>query len=379
LISMGFDSKGIRRILIAPDKFKTTLSADEVAVAVAQGIKSDSIQTIRHPMADGGEGTCKILTAAAGGSIQTSMASDPLRRPIHASYGLSADHSTAWIEMAEASGLWRLETTERHPGKTTTFGTGELILSAIEHGVREVVLGCGGSATHDGAVGMASALGYIFLNKNGLPFLPTGDTLHEIASIDSKNVSDRIHRVNFHIVSDVTNPLIGPEGAARTFAIQKGASENELDRLDKGLEHLNHLFSTDPFYASARIEGAGAGGGFPSGSVYFLKAQTHKGIDWVIDKTGMIEKVKGVDLVITGEGQLDAQSLRGKVVSGVLSACQKAHKPCWIVCGVNQLSDRAIAEAGIDKVISIASLTSREESMRHPAYWIAQAMGKIGL
>lgn len=376
---MDFDSKEIRTILIAPDKFKTTLSAEAVAVAIAKGIQSKSVQTIIHPMADGGEGTCRILTAAAGGSIQFSFVTDPLKRQVKASYGLSVDGTTAWIEMAEASGLWRLQSTERNPGVTTTFGTGELILSAVQKGVREIILGCGGSATHDGAVGMAAALGYVFRKSNGQAFIPTGDTLIEIASIDSTKVSEQLKKVSFHVISDVTNPLTGPKGSAMTFARQKGAEENDLIRLDKGLEHLNQLFLSENFYLNAQIEGAGAGGGFPSGAVYFLNAKTHKGIDWVMAKTGLAEKIEQVDLVITGEGQLDEQSLNGKVVSGILSACLKEKKPCWIVCGRNLLSEGAMVAAGIDKLISISELAGKEESMQRPAYWITQAMHLSGL
>lgn len=376
---MAFDSKRIRNILIAPDKFKTTLSAKEVAGAIRDGIKSNSIQIVLHPMADGGEGTCNILTAAAGGSMQSVLVSDPLRRQVMASYGLSVDHNTAWIEMAEASGLWRLQQAERHPGRTTTFGTGELILSAIQNGAQEIVLGCGGSATHDGGVGMAAALGYTFMNNQGQPFLPTGDTLHKIASIDSSSVFEKIQKTKFSVIADVTNPLSGPEGAARTFARQKGANETDIDFLDNGLKHLHELFSHDPFYRAAKIEGAGAGGGFPSGAVYFLKAKTYKGIDWVMEKTGLFDKIKQADLVITGEGQLDEQSLRGKVVSGVLTAASKAQKPCWIVCGANALTEQATVDAGIAKVISISSLAGKEESMQRTAYWITRIMGQIKL
>jgi glycerate kinase len=366
------------KILIAPDKFKSGLSAFEVAECIDRALKLPGIETEICPLADGGEGTGRILTKLCGGKIFTAKVSDPLMQSVEASFGLSPDGKTAFIEMSQASGLWRLNKATYDPGRTTTYGTGELILRALESGASEVVLGCGGSATNDGGAGMAAALGWKFFNDSGADFIPTGFTLKDIRSISDEKVHPLVKAAGFTVISDVTNPLTGPQGAAYTFGPQKGADAEMVIRLDEGLIHFVSLIARMAGKSFDSVAGAGAGGGMGAGAMFFLNAKPERGIDYIIRASDLERKVLDADLIITGEGKLDHQSLHGKVVSGIAELSQKHQKPFWVVCGVNALGNDALSRLGAERVISLTEVAgSPEESVSRPAFWTEKAVSMV--
>lgn len=365
------------KILIAPDKFKSSLSAHQISEVIAKNLSGRGYRPTACPLADGGEGTASILTELAGGRLISVSVHDPLMRIVTAAYGLSPDGSTAFIEMAHASGLWRLKKNESDPRVTTTAGTGELIVHALDSGVKKIILGCGGSATNDGGVGMAAALGWKFFDFADQEFIPTGGTLVNLQRIEDNLIHPRIRQVSFMVISDVTNPLTGSNGAAYTFGPQKGADVNSVKRLDEGLIHLDRIFSKYSGRSFDSLPGSGAGGGMGAGARFFLNAEWVQGIHYVIQASGLEEKIKESDLVITGEGKLDHQSLQGKVVSGVSMLCKKHERPLWVICGINELDGEEIRLLGAERIISIGNLAGKmEESMRRPAYWIDQAISQ---
>ena len=363
------------KVLIAPDKFKSGLSAFEVAACIESALQPFGIQTEVCPLADGGEGTGTILTNLCGGKILSARVHDPLTRPVEASFGLSPDGKTAFIEMSQASGLWRLKREEYNPEVTTTYGTGELIVRALESGAVKVVLGCGGSATNDGGAGMAAALGWKFFDSAGKEFIPSGGTLKNIRSVSGEAVHPLLRSSAFTVISDVTNPLTGPHGAAFTFGPQKGADKNSVIKLDEGLMHLDKVIAQLSGKSFDIIPGAGAGGGMGAGAMYFLNAVPEQGIHFVIRASDLERKILNADLVITGEGKLDHQSLQGKVVSGISGLCKKHYKPFWIICGINELGPEAFDNLGAAQVISLSEIAgSPEESISQPAFWIEKAV-----
>jgi glycerate 2-kinase len=347
----------MRRILIAPDKFKGTLSAPQVCDAIGAAITTTnpdwSIEKI--PMADGGEGTCELLVSASGGKFISAKARDPLFREIETQYGLSPDGQTAFIEMANASGLSLLKTSERNPLLTSTIGTGDIIVHALKKGVRKFIIGCGGSATNDGGIGMASALGIFFLDEEGTPLLPVGMNLSKIKTIDTSKAMKEISTCQFMLITDVDNPLCGKEGASHTFAKQKGATPLQIEKLDRGLSHFSKILEAQFGKGVTNFAGAGAAGGFPVSAKIFLNAELNLGIDFIMDYVGMEEKIKQADLVISGEGKLDKQSVRGKTVSGISRFCKKHNKKLWVVCGSSDLSIEETRQMGIERVMTANS------------------------
>lgn len=365
------------KILIAPDKFKSSLSAHQVSEIISRNLSALGHEVIICPLADGGEGTAAILTQLSEGSMATVMVSDPLLRNISASYGLSADHSTAFIEMAQASGLWRLGKDEYNPEKSTTLGTGELIRHALDSGVKKIILGCGGSATNDGGTGMAAALGWKFYDRNDQEFVPTGGNLNEIIRIDDASIHPRIHQTTFTVISDVTNPLTGPEGAASVFGPQKGADPVVVKKLDEGLLHLDDLFVRYSGKSFDCLPGSGAGGGMGGGARFFLKAEWEQGIIFLIRAAGLEKKIISSDLVITGEGKLDRQSFQGKVISGVADICKKHNRRLMIICGINELEDEALVSLGAERILSLTALAGNPaESFSRPEFWIGKAISE---
>lgn len=351
------------RILLAPDKFRGSLSALSVCQALSAGMKSrmpDS-EFISFPLADGGEGMSEILTYHTGGRRVSVYARDPLGRRIQAAYGLSSDGSTAFIEMAEASGLHRLDPRERDVMKTTSVGTGDLILHAIESGVRHVLLGIGGSATNDGAVGAAHALGYRFYNTQGEPFLPVGGNLVSVARIESSQVHPALRDTEFIALCDVDNPFTGPSGAAYVYGPQKGASPEQVEQLDAGLKQLATRFFNDLGFDVGTLPGAGGGGGFGGGAAAFFNAILRPGVDVIFEYTGFEEQVRRADVVITGEGKLDRQTLSGKVVAGVTRLASRYGKPVIGVAGVNELTPPQLKELNLTGVFSIVDAAGQDD------------------
>lgn len=342
-------------ILVAPDKFRGSLEADEVCQAVRTGILQaypDAIVTT-IPLADGGEGTSRILTRQAGGSEVVMTVNDPLGRPVEASYGLSADGQVAFIEMAAASGLGLLEIEERNPMLTSTYGTGQLIRNAVEHGVRKIVLGIGGSATTDGGIGMAAALGYIFLDQNGNELSPNGASLGLIHSILRPQTDPGLANLSIVVACDVTNPLYGTDGAAFIYGPQKGADQEMVRMLDDGLRNLSAIAEKTFGRDVSQVPGAGAAGGLGAGCMWFLNATLKDGISIVMEQCNIASLIEKADLVITGEGKVDEQTLSGKVVQGLAGLCKEHDVPLAVVCGTLQITTEQARAAGMTYAVSV--------------------------
>ena len=336
-------------VLIAADKFKDALSAKKVCEAIEKGIQQGDkeIKTTVFPMADGGNGTAEILTMHSKGKKIIHKVHDPLGRIIESSLGLSGDGKTAFIEMAAASGLELLKPEERRCVDTSTFGTGELIKKAIGLGVSEIIMGIGGSATNDGGTGMAAALGYQFKDDAGTLLKPAGKNLLKIKSIDDTNVLPGLKKLKISIACDVLNSLYGPNGAAFNYAAQKGATDEEVVMLDNGLKHLAQLIRDFSGLEVKNMPGAGAAGGLGAGAVAFLGASLEPGIELVMKQTGFEEILRQADVVITGEGKIDKQTLHGKVVSGIAKLAMKYHIPVIALGGTIEINEQEQRKAGI--------------------------------
>lgn len=353
-------------ILLAPDKFKGSLSAKAVCAAITQGIHqwNKDIEVVSCPMADGGDGSLQVLEQYLTLEEVKLEVLDPLFRPIQASYKRSAD--TAYIEMATASGLVLLADEERNCMNATSFGTGQLITDALQKGIKNIVLFVGGSATNDGGIGMATALGYTFLNEKNEKLLPVGKSLTAIHKIDDKNLAFDPSTINVKVVCDVKNPLTGANGAAHTYAAQKGASESEILELDKGLSNLAHRLVQQAYPDINTIEGSGAAGGIGGGAVAFLGAEICSGIDFFIQKTDFKTKLNSCQLLITGEGKIDEQTLQGKVVSGVSQLAKERSIPTIAFCGYSALDSYSVLH--LQEIYSILDVsTSVEDAMESAA------------
>jgi glycerate kinase len=354
-------------ILIAPDKFKGSLTAKEVCEIVRNALlkKNSALNIITLPLADGGEGTLELFTELEGGKIVLKQVNDPLFAPIIASYGISEGGSTAFIEMAKASGLQLLLPEKRDPLKTSTYGTGELIRDALDRGVKRIILGIGGSATNDAGLGMAAALGFQLLDSSGNVLKPIGENLIHLSSIKTDSVNPRLKAVECITLCDVNNPLYGQAGAAYVYALQKGARQEDLMLLDSGLRNFEAVVERT-FNASPSFPGAGAAGGLGAGAKVFLNARLQTGIDYIIHATGLEQKIKDVDIVITGEGKLDFQSLSGKVVMAISKIAQHHHKPAIAICGKSDLTPDTLKRSGLAKVLALTDDgTTSADAMLH--------------
>ncbi|OFW59278.1 MAG: glycerate kinase [Actinobacteria bacterium RBG_16_64_13] len=341
----------MKKIVVAPDSFKVTMTSSEVCDLMAEGIRRvfpDATVT-KLPTADGGEGTVDAVVGALGGSRRTIAAKDPFFHDIRASYGVVHNGRTAIVEMAAASGLG-LVGDRGNPWLTTTYGTGQLLAHALEAGCEELVVGIGGSATNDGGVGMAAALGFRFLDRDGNDIVPTGGGLADLAKIDPSGRHRLLGQRPITAACDVDNPLCGPRGASRIFGPQKGADPEMADRLDRNLQHLAEVVSRDLAVDILDLPGGGAAGGLGAGMVVFTGASLVSGIDLVLDLIGFDGVLEGADLVITGEGRLDAQSLGGKVPIGVARRAAKAGVPVVAIVGEIAGDLSRVYETGIRAV-----------------------------
>jgi glycerate kinase len=345
------------RVLAAPDKFRGTLTAAEAAAAIASGWRSarpgDEVEEL--PMADGGEGTLEALVAALGGRILRERVTGPLGDPIEAEYGLVDGDRLAVVEMARASGLARVQEGRRDPLNATTRGTGELILAACAHSPQRLIVSIGGSATTDGGVGMAQALGVRFLDRHGVELRPGGAALLDLDRIDASALAPSVRAVDVVVACDVDNPLVGPEGAAAVYGPQKGASPGDVELLDRALARYAEVLRRDLGVDVERTPGAGAAGGLGAGLIAFLDATLRPGIEVVMEATKFEERLTGAGLAITGEGKLDEQSMRGKTPAGVIRAAGRTGVPVIVVCG-----QASIRPAGVQ----VASLVERFGSGR---------------
>ena len=344
------------KIVIAPQGFKGNLTALEVARAIEEGVKRivPDAETVLKPMADGGEGTVQALVDATGGELIITEVTGPLEERVNAHWGILSDRTTAVIEMASASGLPLVPPEKRNPFITTTYGTGELIRAALDRGCRKLIIGIGGSATNDGGVGMAQALGARLLDADNkeLPF--GGAALARLERIDISGMDPRLADFEVTLASDVNNPLCGPRGASAIYGPQKGATPEMVKQLDAALSHYADVIKRDLDIDLRDVPGAGAAGGLGLGLMVFLKAKAVPGIDVVIRATNLVADLKGAEIVFTAEGRIDCQSAMGKVPTGVALAAKKFGATVIALAGEVADDCRVVFDQGIDAVLSIA-------------------------
>ncbi|MBT9160456.1 MAG: glycerate kinase [Dehalococcoidia bacterium] len=364
------------KIVIAPQGFKGNLTALQVAQAIDRGIARvmPSAMTTIKPMADGGEGTVQALVDATGGEMMLTEVTDPLGGRVMAHWGVLGDKVTAVIEMAAASGLILVPPARRNPLVTTTYGTGELILAALDRGCRKLIIGVGGSATNDGGAGMAQALGVQLLDFSGATLPWGGGALVQLEHINVTTLDPRLADCEVLLACDVTNPLCGAEGASAIYGPQKGATPEIVVHLDAALAHYADVIQSELGLKVKDIPGAGAAGGLGAGIIAFLGAEVMPGIDIVIQTTGLVEHLKDADLVFTGEGRIDRQTAFGKVATGVARRAKEFSLPVIAITGEIADDYRVVYQHGIDAVLSIApGPISVEQSMAEAERLIADA------
>ena len=343
------------KIIIAPDSYKESLTAMEVATAIEAGFRQvmPTAEYIKLPMADGGEGTVQSLVDASNGSIIEHQVTGPLGEQVPAFFGIMGDNKTAIIEMAAASGLHLVSPNLRNPMLTTSYGTGELILAALDHGVDHIIVGIGGSATNDGGIGMAQALGVQLLDNKGQALGFGGQALAQLASIDITTVDPRLAHIKLEVACDVDNPLCGKKGASHIFGPQKGATPAMVAELDQHLAHYAAIIKRDLAIDVKDMAGAGAAGGMGAALLGLFNAQLRSGIEIVIDAVHLGDIIKDADLVITGEGRIDSQTIHGKTPIGVARTAKKYHKPVIGIAGCLSQDCGVVYDHGIDAVFSV--------------------------
>lgn len=357
----------MKKFVLAPDSFKESMTAKEVCVAMEKGIRKvfSDVEIVHVPMADGGEGTVESLVDATNGYKEYVEVQGPLpKQKVRAYYGILEDKKTAVIEMAQASGLMLVDPKVRNPLVTTTYGTGELIKAALNKGVSTIIIGIGGSATVDGGIGMAQALGVKFTDKYGNNIEPTGSNLAKIDKISMENLDKRVKKVNFIIASDVENILTGKKGAAAVFGPQKGATPDEVELLDKGLIHYAEIIRRDIGKNVEDIAGSGAAGGLGAGLIALLDAKLQSGVEVVANTVELAEKISQADYVFTGEGGMDFQTKYGKTPFGVAQVAKKYHKPVFAEAGYLGERIEELYDIGISAIFGIVDKSeSIEESL----------------
>jgi len=354
------------RIAIAPNAFKGSLTASQAADSIERGIgrAMPDCTMVKIPMADGGDGTVLAIVEATGGRRVKCSACDALGRKIRSTFGLTGDGRSAVIEMALASGLALLDPGERNPMLTSTRGTGEVIRAALDLGVKEILIGVGGSATNDGGVGMARALGVKFLDASDCEIADNGGALTQLARIDIAGLDRRLKNVKVDIACDVDNPLFGPRGAAHVYSPQKGATPAMVRQLDCGLKRLAAVIKKDLGVDVANLPGAGAAGGLGAGLVAFLGGQMRPGAELVTRVIGLERKLAGCDLVITGEGRLDGQTAFGKAPAGVAKVARKLGIPVIAICGSLSPDAENVRAIGIEAFFSALEESVAEVDLR---------------
>ncbi|WP_307345863.1 glycerate kinase [Metabacillus malikii] len=380
----------MKKIVIAPDSFKESMTAKQAAEAVKRGFESiykGSVVYDLIPMADGGEGTIQSLAVGLNGSLHEKVVTGPLGEPVKAKYAISGDQSTAIIEMAEASGLALVPYEKRNPLKTTTYGTGELIKAALDHGVSKIILGIGGSATNDGGAGMIMALGGVLYAKDGNSIARGGEALQELVKMDLTNMDPRLKQVRIEVACDVDNPLLGPRGASAVYGPQKGATPEMVEQLDKALANYHDVMKRATGKDVKTTPGAGAAGGIGVSLLACLDAKLVPGIDIVLKHTNFAERVADADIVITGEGKIDSQTTYGKAPIGVAKLAKKYSDATVIaICGTLGDGHEIVFEHGIDAAFSIVrgpcqiedAIKNALENLEATARNIARVM-KIGI
>ena len=361
--------------ILAPDSFKESMTAKEACIAMEAGIRKilPHATCWQIPLADGGEGTMQALVDATGGQIYQQKVSDPLGKEVIGEYAILGDGETGIVELASASGLHLVPQEERNPGITSTYGTGQLIKAALAHDIKRLVIGIGGSATNDGGVGIAQALGVRFLDKGGNEIEQGGGNLHRIARIDTSKLITRPRSIQVEVACDVNNPLTGIQGASAIYGPQKGATPAMVAELDNGLRHYANMIREYLGKEVETVEGAGAAGGAGAGLMAFLDARLVKGIDLVLRYSGLEDKIKNADYIFTGEGSVDNQTVYGKTISGVTKLARQHHKP--VIAFAGKVADiEALYEMGLTAVIGILpQVTTLEEALLNGKQNLAQA------
>ncbi len=355
------------KILAAPDKFKGSMSASKAAEMIEQGIRTviTDAEIFKFPLSDGGEGLVESLAGKPGGAVKTASVTGPLGDKVDAVFGLTDGGRTAVIEMAAASGLALVPEEKRDPAITTTYGTGELILAALNQGCEKLIIGIGGSATNDGGAGMARALGAKFLDRNGRPLREGGADLIRLESIDISGLDSRLKKIEVLVASDVDNPLTGPRGASHIYGPQKGATPAMVDKLDRALKNYARVIKKDLGLEVENIPGAGAAGGLGTGLITFLQARLLSGIELVLDALEIDRYLPGCHLLITGEGKLDLQSTYGKAPVGIARKAKEHRVPVIALTGQLEGNTESFHREGITACFAIANgPLDLEESMR---------------
>jgi glycerate kinase len=368
------------RIIVAPGAFKNSLSADRVALAIEAGIARSGLdaQVLLIPVADGGNGTLDAFLATGGQRI-TMTVEGPLGEPVEAAYGLLPDGETAIIEMAQASGLELLRGWQLNPMLTSTYGTGQLMQAALEQGAKRFIVGMGGSATVDGGAGCLQALGVHLFDAYGSEVPRGGGNLGQIFVADAQHLDPRWQQVEVLIASDVDNPALGAQGAAAVFGPQKGATPEQVQQLESNLRHYFTVLKDQLGKSVADVAGGGAAGAFSAGLMAFLNARIESGIDLILDYSGFAVALPEADLVITGEGQMDAQTIHGKGPIGVARRAQLAGLPTVAIVGALNVRDEILRDAGVQAVMPIAAgPITLEESIEYAAELIEQTALRLG-
>lgn len=368
------------KIVIAPDSFKGSLTALEVANAIEDGLKKYNKDFVieKVPMADGGEGTVESLVSLTSGEIITVEVKDPLMRKIKGFYGLLGDKKTAVIEMAAASGLPLLNENEKNPLITSTYGTGQLIKDALDKGCKNFIIGIGGSATNDGGTGMLKALGVKFLNKDNAEIKDGAIELNQLYTIDMSQFDKRIYECDIKVACDVENPLCGENGASFVFGAQKGADKEMMKLLDDNLHHYGEILEDTFDMEVINVPGAGAAGGMGAALVAVIKAKLERGIDIVIRESKLGEKLKDADLVFTGEGRIDFQTKFGKTPFGVASEASKNNIPVIAIAGSIGEGIDTLYDVGFDGIFSIIDKPMElEDSIKNCSKLVKEASYRI--
>lgn len=371
------------KILIATDSFKDALPAMAVCQAIERGLKAanSSFETVLFPLADGGEGTSEILTYHTQGQRVSLQVHDPLFRKIEARYGISADGKTAFMEMAQAAGLQLLQPDERNPLVTSTYGVGEMIRDAAERGVEKTILGIGGSATNDAGIGMAHALGFSFLDAKDKELEQEemiGKNLSKIQKINPSTIHPFNH-LKIEVLCDVDNPLYGERGAAQVYAQQKGADDAAVAELDAGLQHFANILEKHFDQDFSNVPGAGASGGLGAGAMAFLGATLKPGIQTVMTLSHFDKSLENVDLIITGEGKIDQQTLHGKLIKGICERAKQRNITVIALCGTLLATPSEIEAIGLRTALSIVNQPMNlAEAIENTEILLEQTAWQIG-
>lgn len=370
------------KIIIAPDSFKGSLTAKEVANSIYTGLKRalPSAEYIEIPMADGGEGTMQALVDATNGKIFTKSVTGPLNTSVTAHYGILGDKETAVIEMAEAAGLQYVNDQTKNPLITTTYGVGELIKTVLDTGIRKIIVGLGGSCTNDGGAGMAQALGVKLLNLQGQEFPLGGGNLNHLVRIDNSKIDPRLKNTEIILASDVTNPLTGKNGASSVFGPQKGATPEMVEELDQNLHHFAAVVRRDVKENYENTPGAGAAGGLGFGLLTFTNATIQFGVEAVLEMTHFKEKTKNADFIFTGEGATDFQTKFGKTPYGVAKAAKEVAPTSTVICLTGNIGKKVDELYGpIDAIFATESgAEDLKQAIKDSQHDLAQISENIG-